>query len=64
MQPIWIKVNDQNKFINSKFIVSIEERNGIIYVKMIDGLKYQSSDERLYEICDNIRREYYESNNR
>lgn len=63
MQPMWIKVADQDKFINSKFIVSIEERNGIIYVKMIDGLKYQSNDKRLYEICDNIRSEY-ESNNR
>lgn len=63
MQPIWIKVKDQDKFINSNFIVSIEECHGIIYVKMIDGLKYQSNDERLYEICNSIRSEY-ESNNR
>jgi dTDP-D-glucose 4,6-dehydratase len=63
MQETWIKVADQAKFINSKFMVSIEERNGIIYVKMVDGLKYQSNDKRLHEICDNIRSEY-ESNNR
>ena len=63
MEPMWIKVKDQDKFINSKFMVSIEERNGIIYVKMIDGLKYQSCDKQLYKICENIRSEY-ESNNR
>jgi dTDP-D-glucose 4,6-dehydratase len=63
MEPMWIKVKDQDKFINSKFMVSIEERNGIIYIKMIDGLKYQSNDERLHEICNTIRSEY-ESNNR
>lgn len=63
MEPMWIKVADQDKFINSKFIVSIEERNGIIYVKMADGLVYQCCDNRLNKLCDKIRSEY-ESNNR
>ena len=60
---MWIKVFCGDKFINSDLIVSIEERNGIIYAKMADGLVYQCCDARLNKLCDNIRSEY-ESNNR
>ena len=37
---MWIKVFCEDKFINSDLIVSIEERNSIIYAKMVDGLVY------------------------
>lgn len=60
---MWIKVFSENKFINSDLIVSIEERNGIICAKMTDHLVYQCCDKRLNKLYDNIRSEYYESNN-
>ena len=60
---MWIKVFCEDKFINSDLIVSIEERNSIIYAKTVDGLVYQCCDARLNKLCDNIRSEY-ESNNR
>ena len=64
MERMWIKVANQDKFINSNFIVSIEERRDGLYVKMADGLVYKCCDDRLNKLCDNIRSEYYESNNR
>lgn len=61
---MWIKVEGQDKFINSNLIVSIGERRDGLFVKMADGLEYQCCDDRLDKLCDNIRSEYYESNNR